>query len=317
MWSTRPSSHPFSTRRQGRTAALTWLGVALIGAAAALVASGARVEADVPGAASQDGTLALAESPLLTRVRASLQQERQRLLEHAYKERRRPLRVSALGKVTLGPRQEFDILPSADVDRPYRVLVAVDGRPATAEERREYARRHPNPANDTPAQRRARAEREAEARRKAEQRFQDAFRIYAFESAGTEVVDGVSLRQVRITPRPAVEPQSDMGKHMKKFTGLAWVDEQGAELVRLRLVATDTISIGWGMVGRVAEGTTITYTRKPAAGDQWFPASLRFEARGRTLLFRSFDIDTTTEWFDYRPWRPSPAAADTESRPQL
>src|SRR2546428_160721 len=81
----------------------------------------------------------------------------------------------------------------------------------------------------------------------------------------------------------------------------AWVDETGAELVKLEMVATDTISIGWGLVGRVAEGSSLTYFRHPIAGGQWFPASAHFDAKGRTLLFRSFDIDTTTEWFDYRP----------------
>lgn len=242
------------------------------------------------------------EPPLLARIRASLQTERQQLLAYAYRERRRALKVSALGKVSLGPEQIFDILPSADVDRPRRVLIAVDGRPATDDERREYAKRHPNPADETPAQRQQRMQREAELRRRAELRFEDAFRIFAFEAAGTDIVEGVSLKQVRITPRQQVEPRSDMGRWMKRFTGVAWVDERDAQLVRLRLVATDSISLGWGVVGRIAEGTTITYTRKPVAGGQWFPATLRFEARGRTLLFRAFDVDSTTEWFDYRPY---------------
>ena len=68
-----------------------------------------------------------------------------------------------------------------------------------------------------------------------------------------------------------------------------------------REVVKQARTLGWGVVGRIAEGTTVTFTRRPTDDGKWFPARARIEARGRTLLFRSFDLDTTTEWYGYRP----------------
>jgi hypothetical protein len=106
---------------------------------------------------------------------------------------------------------------------------------------------------------------------------------------------------VHLIPRPDADIRSDVGKWLKKFRGIAWVDENAGQLIKLEMSATDTISIGWGFVGRIAEGTTVTYVRRPVSEGVWFPARARFDARGRTLLFRSFEVESTTEWFDYRP----------------
>ena len=107
-------------------------------------------------------------------------------------------------------------------------------------------------------------------------------------------------RVIAVVPRPEAQTRSDMGGWMKKFRGRAWVREDVAELVRLEMTAIDSISLGWGVIGRISEGTKITYVRRPIPDGVWLPARARFEARGRTLLFRSFDVDVTTEWFDFR-----------------
>ena len=149
--------------------------------------------------------------------------------------------------------------------------------------------------------------------------------------ASVAVLMVVGVMQLRQTPvdavpdftRPYVELQTEaLGLSAEEveamittpleadmLNGTAWVDEAEAELVKVEMTAIDSISIGWGIVGRVAEGSAITYHRRPVAPGLWFPASARFDARGRTLLFRSFDIDTTTEWYDYQPFE-----TDTTSR---
>jgi len=236
-------------------------------------------------------------SALSAAVYDNLKRERQLLLEHVYRERRRPVHVSALGKVSLGDEQTLDVYPSADPDRPRRVLVAVNGRPPTQAERERYLEGRPSASAD----RQERARRETEQRRRAQDRLDDAFRVFLFVPAGQEMVEGRLTRVVRVVPRPGVETRSDVGKWLKRFTGRVWVDTAEKELVKVEMVATDSISLGWGVVGRISEGTRITYLRRPSNGGLWFPATVRYEARGRTLVFRSFELDSTTEWFDYRP----------------
>jgi hypothetical protein len=260
-----------------------------------------------PASAGRSSAAPEPETALLTTVRENLRRERERLLDYVYRERRQPMRVSRLGKVSVEAVQLFEVYPTGDPDRPRRVLVSVGGRPATEEEREAFARRH---ARDAPAEEARRAE---ETRRRAQERFDDAFRVYRFELQGSDTVDGIAARVVAVTPRPGAQTRSDLGKWMKRFEGTAWVSETAAELLRLEMVATGTISLGWGFIGRIAEGTRITYARRPVGDGVWLPALARFEARGRTLLFRSFEVDTRTEWFDYRPYVPAGAAESRAS----
>jgi hypothetical protein len=201
------------------------------------------------------------------------------------------------------------VYPSDDPDRPRRVLLEVGGRPATPHERTEYARRHEE-ANTGRTDEDRRRQRE-----KAAARVDDAFRVFRFELDGLETVGGRSTRVVKVIPRPGAPTRSDLGKWMKKFRGRAWVSEEAGELVRIEMVATDTILLGWGFVGRIGEGTRLSYVRQPVDGLGWLPAEARFELHGRTLLFRSFEVDTTTQWFDYRAQR-DVATAESQKTPR-
>lgn len=270
------------------------------------------------GAGRIQGSAPAATDPsaLLERVKANLRRERELLLEYAYRERRRAIKVSPLGKVSVGDEELYEVYPSSDPDVPLRVLVAVNGRPLTPKERAAWlASRGGDRRDESPRDRQDRLRREAEARRKAEQRFEDAFRVFRFELDGQEMLDGRLARIVLVRPRPEARTVSDAGRWMKKFEGRAWVSEGDAQLLRLELVAVDTIWIGLGIVGRVHEGTRITYTRRPDANGLWFPARARIEARGRTLLFRSFNVDSVTEWFDYRRHEPDRPVGDGVPRP--
>ena len=47
-----------------------------------------------------------------------------------YVERRRDVKFSALGKVSVGPLRTFEVFPSAEPGRTYKRLIAIDGTAA-------------------------------------------------------------------------------------------------------------------------------------------------------------------------------------------
>jgi hypothetical protein len=49
----------------------------------------------------------------------------------------------------------------------------------------------------------------------------------------------------------------------------------------------------------VHEGSRFTFTRRRVEG-AWLPAEVVFEATGRTLLFRKFQLRATTTYSAYR-----------------
>jgi hypothetical protein len=68
-----------------------------------------------------------------------------------------------------------------------------------------------------------------------------------------------------------------------RFEGRAWIAEADHQIVRLDMRAADDVSIGWGIVGRIYEGSR--FVRK--IEDTWLPAEVIFEASRRTLLSAS------------------------------
>ena len=67
------------------------------------------------------------------------------------------------------------------------------------------------------------------------------------------------------------------------FRGRAWIAEADRQIVRLDMRAADAVSIGWGIVGRIYEGSRFVFSRRKIE-DTWLPAEVIFEASGRTLL---------------------------------
>jgi hypothetical protein len=241
-------------------------------------------------------------SPLVQRVRENLERERQVLLGVIYREKRRPIKISPFGKVTIGDEIVFEVYPTSNPDRPRRVVVSINGKPATDRDREALARsRRRRPEAPSAREREAERRKDAEAQREAQARFDDIFRVFEFAPTHLDEIDDVGCRVVEIRPRPQAQPRTDVGRWMKKLQGSACVAEDAGELVALHMRAVDSILIGWGVVGRIAEGTRLAYQRRALEGDAWVPVKLEFAARGRTMLFRSFDVQSTTEWYDYRP----------------
>lgn len=231
-------------------------------------------------------------------------------LQHAYTytERRRDVRISGFGKVTVGPMRTFEVYPSNQPGRTYKRLIAVEGKPLPADElarrdeehRRNVIAEMERDKAETPAARRARLAKEAEERRERDQIVNDAFAIFEANVVGREVIDGQDVLVLWIAPRRNVAPKTREGGYMKKFNGKIWVTEADGDIVKLDLTAFDDISVGLGFVGRVHQGARLEFARRRVNNETWLPASSHITAKGRTLLFRPFTFDVRTDYQDYK-----------------
>jgi hypothetical protein len=220
----------------------------------------------------------------------------------AYRVLRRWYDVSFLGKVSNGPEQAFEVAPCpTDPKESCRRLVAVDGKPVPTEQLRQEASEAKRDGDrETPSERGRRVRQSERDRREAAERLADAIRVYRFEAAGHEIVDGRRLLLVTLVPRPEAEVRSDVGKHMKKFRGRAWVDEGEAQLVRIDVEAIEDVTLGLGIIGRLHKGSSATYRRTSLPDGTWVPVEARFSGTGKTLMLRSFHIETWAKYMDYR-----------------
>ena len=224
-----------------------------------------------------------------------------------YLEHRRDVKISRLGKVTIGPLRTFEVLPSERGGGAYKRLIAIEGKPLSAAERAERDAEHERDVrkaaardrSETPAQRANRLAKEAEAHRRREALLTDAFAVYEPTLVGRETIDGQQVLVADLHPRADAQVTTREGTWMKNFSGRLWVAESDYRLVKLDMRAFEDITIAWGVIGRVHKGSRVLFTRRRFE-NAWLPATMTYEAAGRTLLFRTFQFSVTTTYSDYK-----------------
>jgi hypothetical protein len=267
-----------------------------------------------PAAAPTQGQAQPPEAPLpevsaiLDKVKSRIRLDRELQSQYTYLEKRRDVKLSKLGKVTVGPFRTFEVYPSAKPGRTYKRLVEIDGKRLDAAEleRRDASHRQhildmiEQEKNETPQMKAKRQQEEAKDLREQRELIDDAFAIFEVKLTGREMLDGQRVIAATLTPRQNVQTKSDEGKWMKRFKGRAWVSDDDWQVAKVEMEALDDISIGWGLVGRVHQGSKFTFSRTKVNGEVWLPVEMKFEASGRTLLFRKFQIFTVTSYSDYK-----------------
>jgi hypothetical protein len=255
----------------------------------------------------------LQEAPLpdrdafLARLRAAIRPDDDLRKDFTYTERRRDVKVSPLGKVSVGPVRTFEVFPSPVPGQTYKRLIAIDGRPLSpaelqrrdAEHKRDLESEERRQQRETPAQQARRLERLESERRNTRAILADALAVFEASLLSRDTIDGIATIVVSLTPRENARVTTREGGWMKHFAGRAWFVEEDAQLARLDMQATEDVSIGWGIVGRLHKGSRILVERKGVDG-LWLPSRLTFVGSGRTLLFRTFELNVVTEYFDYK-----------------
>ena len=229
---------------------------------------------------------------------------------YTYLEKRRDVKITGLGKVSVGPMRTFEVYPSNQPGRTYKRLIAVDGKPLPQadlaqrdeEHRRNVLAEYERDKTETPAARSARLAKEAQERRERDAIVNDAFAIFEATIIGRDTIDGHGVVVLWIRPRKNVSPRTREGGYMTKFAGKLWVVEADGQIVKLDLTAFDDISVGYGVVGRVHQGARLEFARRRVNNETWLPAWSHITAKGRTLMFRPFDFDVRTDYTDYKKW---------------
>jgi hypothetical protein len=260
-----------------------------------------------PPAASQTALPAPTSADLARRIREAVRLDYQTQAGYTYTERRRDLKISRLGKVTIGPVRTFQVLPSPIAGQSYKRLIAVDDKPLSPEEVAKRDAEHAadmkeaqaRQARETPSQRAERLERVASEQREREEILDDAFKAFEATVERREIVDGMPVLVARMKPRKDPPVTTREGRWMSHFEGYLWVAEADAQIVKVDMRATSDVTIGWGVVGRVHKGTRVLYVRR-RFDTVWLPAETTYEASGRTLIFRPFQFNLTTTYSDYR-----------------
>jgi hypothetical protein len=240
------------------------------------------------------------------RVKARLAVDEERQAGYMFLERRTERKLDGGGRVQSTSTKLYEVYPGLPGEDRYRRLIEEDGRPvstsALAKADRERQEKVETYMRQEGRQSPASAERSRAARRRV--RYQgavdDLFRVYDIHVDGRATVGGRDTIVATLAPRRSVTPVTDDGKVMLHFRAKAWVDEAGAELVRVEAEALDDLTYGWGLLARIEKGATGTYERRLVDGSAWLPARVTWHGAARVLLLKQLRREGVAEYSNYR-----------------
>jgi hypothetical protein len=254
-----------------------------------------------------------AQEPPLPDGRAFLTQSLARVrsndllrIRYTYTEKEARYTYDSSGRVVKTQHRVYEVDPSLEPELTYRRLVSVNGVvPADlaardAEHRRKVQEWTAARQREGQSAREARLRREAEEDRAEQAVVDELTSIYDFRMTGRETIDGRPAIVYMFDRRPGYAPRTPQGRIIQRFRGQAWVDEQDRELVRLKTDVLETVSVKFGFIFRLLQGSQGHVERRKIDGETWLPTYTRFTGSGRVFFFWQIDLDQATEFTSYR-----------------
>ena len=217
--------------------------------------------------------------PFFESVRSNLARSQDEQKRFAYKERRTALDLNPFGHVGTGGTRVVEVTPIAGGTAVTRQLLERDGHSV---------------ANSTPVRREIRMTEQGRSV------VEDVAAMLDVTIDRRDTLDGRDAILVTFKPRPDAKPRTREGRLARDFRGQIWIDEQAREVAMVDATAIDDLSFGYGVLGWLNEGATVTVRRQPIDANLWLPVSVRFNGEGRALFFRKLTINFALDWFDYR-----------------
>ncbi|MBI3209602.1 MAG: hypothetical protein HYZ37_11980 [Candidatus Solibacter usitatus] len=128
--------------------------------------------------------------------------------------------------------------------------------------------------------------------------FPEAF---DFTRIANESVNGRPTDVYDFQPRPGYSPKSFKFKMFEKVKGRMWIDAASGEMARVDAEAFDTISVGFGILGKVGKGATFSMVRQEAAPGLWVMEHQRMKIEVRVMLVKSIRQEEDLRFSDYKP----------------
>lgn len=209
----------------------------------------------------------------------------------------------------LTTRKEFESdgrikLETVTLTRPERIdgvwifrVIARDGRPLTevqSARQEESIRRRIAEAKSSNARSSSLLGRDAE---EMIREFPEAL---DYRLVGEDNQDGRKLWVLACEPRAGYKPPNLRARFFEKVRGKVWIDQARKDLVRVEAEVFDTISLGFGILGRVDKGTRFALRRARSAEGLYFTQASQVKFAAKVLLFKSLSTEITTLYSGFR-----------------
>jgi hypothetical protein len=179
---------------------------------------------------------------------------------------------------------------------PFGQLVECNGRPPSAEERREQKEALEKLLRETAEQRAARLRKEEEGNTSF---LQEVPKAFDFQLVGEEVVNGRPAYVFHATPHPDYQARSKYAKVFAKVEGKLWVDKQDLAWIKVDGHVIQPFSMGL-FLARVLRGSHITMEQTRVGDGIWMPGRVEVRAAAKVFFVKNLVIERVLAYSEYR-----------------
>jgi hypothetical protein len=185
------------------------------------------------------------------------------------------------------------------------MLVAVDGRPLTAQQQQTELNRLYGLAGNPDALRkkRARESQDEEHTLRILRALPDAFRYeYDGVETGTQTVggEGAQLVRLKFAPNPSYAPPSRVEQVLEGMRGSLLIDVTQHRIACIEGTLFKEVSFGWGIIGRLDQGGHFHVEQANVGDDSWEITEMNLNVTGKLLLFKNLNIASKEVFGDFQ-----------------
>jgi hypothetical protein len=121
-----------------------------------------------------------------------------------------------------------------------------------------------------------------------------------YKLVGEEAINGRPALVLDFVPRPGYRPTSMRARIFEKMKGRIWIDKADSEMARTEAEMFDTVSIGFGVAGRIYKGTSMRLSRRRVDEGVWLTEDQFFKFNARVMMVKSFHRQVSAKFTDFR-----------------
>ena len=111
--------------------------------------------------------------------------------------------------------------------------------------------------------------------------------------------------RIGFAPNPDFAPPSLESRIFQGMAGEVWIETSNVRLFRLDAHLQRDVTFGWGIIGRLNQGGTVSLQQNELAPHLWELTQMRMNLTGKALLFKSLRFHIDEEMSDFEPVPPN------------
>lgn len=205
-----------------------------------------------------------------------------------------------------GPKQSQTHLYVETTQAMAGMLIATDGHPLTAEQKKSEMNRLnaliSNP--DALRRKRTREKDDSEHSLRILKALPDAFRYeYAGSEEGTAQIGGVGAQLVRLkfTPNPSYAPPTHVEQALAGMQGSVAIDLNQHRIAAIDGTLFKDVTFGWGIIGRLDKGGHFLVLQADVGSGSWEITQMNLDFTGKVLIFKNLNFVSNEVFSDFQP----------------